>query len=98
MDWLEFIMNNDAAVGSIIGLAILFGIAVYMAYYFISNIVNADPESKQVIWPSQCELTDLAFYGQTQSVLLSLQVYSDVLVLIIGLPSRLYDLFNLPIE
>ncbi len=46
MDWFEFIMNNDAAVGSIIGLVILFGIAAYMAYYFISNIVNADPESK----------------------------------------------------
>ncbi|MCG7531969.1 hypothetical protein MHM98_11545 [Psychrobium sp. MM17-31] len=46
MDWYEFIMNNDAAVGSIIGLLILFGIAGYMAYYFISNIVNADPDAK----------------------------------------------------
>jgi len=46
MDWLEFILSNDAAIGSIIGLLVLFGIAAYMAYYFISHIINADPEAK----------------------------------------------------
>lgn len=46
MDWLEFILSNDAAIGSIIGLLILFGIGAFMAYYFISNIINADPEAK----------------------------------------------------
>jgi uncharacterized membrane protein len=46
MDWFEFILNNDAAVGSIIGLLILFGIGAYMAYYFISHIINEDPEVK----------------------------------------------------
>lgn len=46
MNWLEFIVSNDAAIGSIIGLLILFGIGAYMAYYFISHIMNEDPEVK----------------------------------------------------
>ncbi|MDP2562686.1 DUF3149 domain-containing protein [Psychrobium sp. 1_MG-2023] len=46
MNWLDFILNNDAALGSIIGLVILAGIAVYMGYYFITNIVNSDPDAQ----------------------------------------------------
>lgn len=46
MDWLTFILNNDAAVGSIIGLLVLFGIAAFMAYYVISHIMNATPEKE----------------------------------------------------
>jgi len=45
MNWLEFIMNNDAALGSFIGLGVLAGIASFMAYYFISNIMKSQPES-----------------------------------------------------
>jgi len=46
MNWLDFILSNDAAIGSIIGLAVLAGIAVFMAYYFISNIMKAQPDAK----------------------------------------------------
>lgn len=46
MNWLDFILSNDAAIGSIIGLAILAGIAAYMAYYFISHIINAKPDAE----------------------------------------------------
>ncbi len=44
MDWLTFILNNDAAIGAIIGLSILFGIGSFMMYYVISHIRNASPE------------------------------------------------------
>lgn len=44
MDWLTFILSNDAAIGSIIGLLILFGIGSFMTYYVISHIMNAKPE------------------------------------------------------
>lgn len=46
MNWVDFILGNDAAIGSIIGLVILAGIAAYMAYYFISHIMNEKPDSE----------------------------------------------------
>lgn len=46
MNWVDFILSNDAAMGTIIGLAILAGIAAFMAYYFISNIMKAQPDSE----------------------------------------------------
>jgi len=46
MDWLAFILNNEAAIGAIIGLLILFGICSFMTYYVIGHIINAKPEDK----------------------------------------------------
>jgi len=46
MNWVDFILSNDAAIGTIIGLAILAGIASFMAYYFISNIMKSQPDSE----------------------------------------------------
>jgi len=46
MDWLTFILNNEAAIGAIIGLLILFGICSFLTYYVISHIMNANPEEK----------------------------------------------------
>ena len=46
MNWVEFILSNDAAIGTIIGLSILAGIAIFLAYYFISNIMKSQPDSE----------------------------------------------------
>ena len=40
MDWLEFVLNNDAALGSIIGLSVMTGIIVFMIYYATSHLIN----------------------------------------------------------
>jgi len=40
MDWMEFILNNDAAIGTIIGLGVLAGIAVFMVGYATMHIMN----------------------------------------------------------
>lgn len=40
MDWVEFVLNNDAALGSMIGLSVMVGIAIFMIYYATTNLMN----------------------------------------------------------
>ena len=40
MDWLEFILNNDAAIGAIIGMSVMGAIIVFMIYYATSHLIN----------------------------------------------------------
>jgi|GEM_PF-1781282 len=46
MNWLEFVLNNEAALGSFIGLGGLLGIVVFMLCYFASNIINSSSETE----------------------------------------------------
>ena len=45
MDWLEFVLNNDAALGTIIGLSVMVGIMIFMIYYATSHLMNDKSDS-----------------------------------------------------
>lgn len=44
MDWIEFVLNNDAALGSIIGLSVMALIVVFMIYYATTNLMKDHAE------------------------------------------------------
>jgi len=40
MDWIEFVLNNDAALGSVIGLSVMAAIVIFMIFYATSHLMN----------------------------------------------------------
>jgi heme/copper-type cytochrome/quinol oxidase subunit 2 len=44
MDWVEFILNNNAALASFIGLGVMVAIVIFMIYYATSHLMKDKAE------------------------------------------------------